>query len=298
MPYMASMYRAVLLGVAAGCTFAGSAAAQPTSLIMVSGAHACKVDLFPTNQLGLQAGVEVGYRVECNYAMSGYHVEVGDRIGAPRAPGSVAGSAPRHAPSFTCTTFSGSRTSEFTCNHYTYPPTDPSSTYGTGWWQTTTGLFPCATPHMRWTISIHDAAGVIRNSGPVGIKCEQQTTPPAPPRVAPPADPTDPTYPNEPPGLDLSLTAPTVRFYVSAMIRAETNRSTNYLRRRCQRTSYRSFRCRPSWRTRTAQYTGRARIRHEGGGAVGLDPSKVYWTYTFSGKRTADKNGNVRKLQW
>lgn len=93
---------------------------------------------------------------------------------------------------------------------------------------------------------------------------------------------------------DLTMTFADARSYIRPMIRGKTNGRITKLRSRCARSSYRSIRCRLSWRIKRVAFSGTARFFHFQKG------NTVYWNYVFSGKRLkADcRRGCVRHLHW
>jgi hypothetical protein len=189
-------YRLSLRGLALTVAFmAGLVIPSVVGTSSARAADACSVDLFPTQQLGVPSGYEVGFRLACNFVISGYHVQTGDRAGAPRDSD---GGPAIHTPSFSCSKSAndpaqGFVDREFFCRHYSYPATSPSSLSASGWWQVRNGAPACTAPRLRWTIEIYGAAGQ-RLRKPVDIRCtgsppRSSPRPPTPPGIGPKGDP-------------------------------------------------------------------------------------------------------------
>ena len=246
-------------------------------------AHDCTVRVYPSTASYIPAGYGVLYALGCNFKISGYTVTNPDRFGNPRAAGAFGWV--RHAPSFSCNTdiYSanpGFRSKEWGCRHYTVEGgyrTYNAPTVGTGNWSVAPGYGAavCSSPRLRFSFRIWDATETTYvDRGPISVtRC--------------PGDSTSSSGP------DLSLTRAEVAGYIREMIDDNTRGRVRRLRSGCRRTSYRSMRCRLSWRIRRSRYRGRATIWHY------LKGGEVYWTYEFRGtRRKAGCSSCFRRLRW
>jgi hypothetical protein len=151
--------------------------------------HSCSVDIYPQD-LGNSSttpGWTAGYRLECNFRISGYAVTIpGQWRGIPR---DTDGYPTHHAPTFNCHTWyggpaSGTPSNEFTCHHYSsyYGPPD----WAIGHWEATWGWPVCSAPlSMTFTVTDAGGGGYAWQSGPRAINCGSAGGNTGPPAVSP-----------------------------------------------------------------------------------------------------------------